>query len=327
MGAGHSPHPAHDHASHSHDHSHDHGHGHAGHGGHSHVPASFGRAFAIGITLNILFVLVEGGFGLASGSLALVADAGHNLGDVFGLLVAWGAVALGKVRPTGRFTYGLRGSSILAALLNGVLLMLAAGAIALAAVQRFGHPQPVMGTAMMAVAAIGIVVNGATAMLFLTGAKGDINIRGAFLHMAADAGVSAGVVIAGFAIGLTGWLWIDPVTSLVIVAVIVWSSWSLLKESVALSLDAVPAGIDAAAVEGHLANLPGVRAVHDLHIWPMSTTETAMTAHLVIPGGNGDDAFLHAVADAMRSRFGIGHTTIQIEQDAAACSLVDARLV
>ncbi|MCE7795738.1 cation diffusion facilitator family transporter [Sphingobium sufflavum] len=314
-------------AHHGHDHSHGHhGHHHGGHG-HSHAPASFGRAFAIGITLNIAFVLVEGGFGLLSGSLALVADAGHNLSDVFGLLVAWGAVALGKVRPSGRFTYGLRGSSILAALLNGLLLMLAAGAIALAAVQRFGDPQPVMGGTMMAVAGVGILINGATAWLFMAGAKGDINIRGAFLHMLADALVSAGVVVAGLAIGFTGWLWIDPVTSLLIVAVIVWSSWGLLKEAVALSLGAVPAGIDAGAVERHLAALPGVTAVHDLHIWPMSTTETAMTAHLVMPDGAGRDAFLLTVAEAMRQRFGIGHTTIQVEQDAAACTLGEARLV
>jgi cobalt-zinc-cadmium efflux system protein len=273
------------------------------------------------VALNLAFVIVEGGFGLLSGSLALVADAGHNLGDVFGLIVAWGAVALGKVPPAGRFTYGLRGSSILAALLNGLLLMLAAGAIALAAIQRFGDPQPVMSGMMMAIAGIGILINGATAMLFMAGAKGDINIRGAFLHMAADAAVSAGVVIAGLTIGLTGWLWLDPVTSLLIVAVIVWSSWGLLREAVALSLGAVPAGIDAGAVERHLAALPGVETVHDLHIWPMSTSETAMTAHLVMPDGRGQDAFLMTVAEAMRDRFGIGHSTIQIEQDAVACTL------
>ncbi|HEX7819933.1 MAG TPA: cation diffusion facilitator family transporter [Sphingobium sp.] len=315
------PRPRNEHGSHDHG-----GHNNGGHG-HSHAPASFGRAFAIGILLNMAFVLVEGGFGLLSGSLALVADAGHNLSDVFGLLVAWGAVALGRVRPTARFTYGLRGSSILAALLNGLLLMLAAGAIALAAVQRFGDPQPVMGGTMMAVAGVGILINGATALLFMAGAKGDINIRGAFLHMAADAAVSAGVVIAGLLIGVTGWLWLDPVTSLLIVAVIVWSSWGLLKESLALSLNAVPAGIDAAAVERHLATLPGVTAVHDLHIWPMSTSETAMTAHLVMPDGKGHDAFLLVVAEAMRARFGIGHTTIQVEHDASACTLGAARLV
>ncbi|MFT3967741.1 MAG: cation diffusion facilitator family transporter [Sphingobium sp.] len=319
MGAGHH---------HDHDHGHAHGHGHNhGHGGHHHAPASFGRAFAIGVTLNVVFVLVESGFGLFSGSLALVADAGHNLSDVFGLLVAWGAVALGKVRPSRRFTYGLQGSSILAALLNGLLLMLAAGAIALAAVQRFAEPQPVLGTTMMIVAAIGIVINGGTALLFLSGAKGDINIRGAFLHMAADAGVSAGVVLAGLGIRLTGWTWLDPVTSLLIVAVIIWSSWGLLKEAVALSLGAVPAGIEPHRVERYLAGLDGVKAVHDLHIWPMSTSETAMTAHLVMPGGNASDAFLHHVAEEMRRHFGIGHTTIQVERDAAACALEPAEVV
>ncbi|HEX7871658.1 MAG TPA: cation diffusion facilitator family transporter [Sphingobium sp.] len=318
------------HNHHDHDHGHDHGrsHGHAhGPGGHHHAPASFGRAFAIGIALNIGFVAVEGGFGILSGSLALVADAGHNLSDVFGLLVAWGAVALGKVRPSQRFTYGLQASSILAALLNGVLLMVAAGAIALAAVQRFGAPEPVMGSTMMIVAAIGILVNGGTALLFLSGAKGDINIRGAFLHMAADAVVSAGVVLAGFGIGLTGWLWLDPVTSLLIVAVIIWSSWGLLKEAVALSLGGVPSGIEPYRVEQHLAGLDGVRAVHDLHIWSMSTTETAMTVHLVMPGGAPDDAFLHRVAEEMRARFGIGHTTIQVERGAAACALEPAEVV
>lgn len=326
MGAGHDHHghSHHDHG-HSHDHGHDHGHAHGP--GHHHAPASYGRAFAIGVTLNILFVLAEAGFGLVSGSLALVADAGHNLSDVFGLLVAWGAVMLGKVRPSGRFTYGLQGSSILAALLNGVLLMLAAGAIALAAVQRFGEPQPVAEGPVMIVAAIGILVNGATAMLFMSGAKGDINLRGAFLHMLADAAVSAGVVVTAFLIGLTGWLWIDPATSLIIVAVIIWSSWGLLKEAVALSLGGVPAGINRYAVEQELASFDGVRAVHDLHIWPMSTSETAMTAHLVIPGGWPGDDFLHRVAERMRDRFGIGHATIQIERNAADCALEPAEVV
>ena len=299
------------------------GHDHAQAGGHhhAHAPASFGRAFAVGIFLNIGFVLVEGGFGLISGSLALVADAGHNLSDVFGLLIAWGAVALARVRPSQRFTYGLKGSSILAALLNGLLLMLAAGAIALAAVQRFATPQPVPGTTMMIVAAIGILINGATALLFFSGGKGDINIRGVVLHMAADAAVSAGVVVAGLGIRLTGWAWLDPVTSLLIVAVIIWSSWGLLREAVALSLGGVPSGIERDRVERFLAGLDGVRAVHDLHIWSMSTTETAMTAHLVMPAGNGSDRFLHRLAEEMHAHFGIGHITIQIERDAAACAL------
>lgn len=319
MGAGHH----HDHHGHDHDHGHGHSHGH----GHHHAPASFGRAFAIGVALNLIFVAVEGGFGLLSGSLALVADAGHNLGDVFGLLVAWGAVALGRVRPSARFTYGLRGSSILAALANGLILMGASGAIALAAIQRFGEPEPIMGTTMMIVAAVGILVNGATAMLFMAGGKSDINIRGAFLHMAADAAVSAGVVLAGLGIRLTGWHWIDPAVSLLIVGVIIWSSWDLLKEAVALSLNAVPARIEPYRVEQYLAGLDGVRAVHDLHIWPMSTSETAMTAHLVMPGGNVSDAFLHDVAEAMRAKFGIGHATIQVERNAAACALEPEEVV
>jgi cobalt-zinc-cadmium efflux system protein len=307
MGAGH------------HDHGHSHGHGH--HHGHDHAPKDFGRAFAIGVALNIGFVVVEAVFGILGNSLALLADAGHNLSDVFGLLIAWAAATLGRVLPSQRFTYGLRGSSILAALGNGILLMLAAGAIAFAAIQRFGDPEPVAGGMMMIVAGIGILINGGTALLFLSGSKGDINIRGAFLHMTADAAVSAGVVVAGLTIRGTGWLWVDPVTSLVIVAVIIWGTWGLLREAIALSLNAVPAGIDPAAVERHLASFTGVRAVHDLHIWPMSTTETAMTAHLVMPDGNGTDTFLHEVAEAMHSRFGIGHTTLQIERDAAACAL------
>jgi cobalt-zinc-cadmium efflux system protein len=315
MGAGH------------HDHGHSHGHGHGHHHGHDHAPKDFGRAFAIGVALNIGFVVVEVVFGIIGNSLALLADAGHNLSDVFGLLIAWGAATLGRVLPSQRFTYGLRGSSILAALGNGILLMLAAGAIAFAAIQRFGDPEPVAGGMMMIVAGIGILINGGTALLFLSGSKGDINIRGAFLHMTADAAVSAGVVVAGLTIRGTGWLWVDPVTSLLIVAVIIWGTWGLLREAIALSLNAVPAGIDPAAVERHLASFAGVRAVHDLHIWPMSTTETAMTVHLVMPDGNGTDTFLHEVAEAMHSHFGIGHTTLQIERDAAACALEPRHVV
>lgn len=318
-------------ADHHHHHHQDHGHGHGyGHDhahGHHHGPSSYGMVFAVGIALNVAFVAVELTFGLISGSLALLADAGHNLSDVFGLLVAWGAVMLGRRQPTTRFTYGLRGSSILAALVNAVVLMLAAGAIALEAIQRFSNPQPVAGGTVMFVAGIGILINGFTAMLFMSGRKTDINIRGAFLHMAADAAVSAGVVIAGLMIRSTGWFWLDPVTSLVIVAVIVWGTWGLLKESFAMALSAVPAGIDPQAVERRLASFDGVRAVHDLHIWPLSTTETALTAHLVMPDGNGRDAFLHEVAADMHSRFGIGHTTLQIERDAAACALEPRHVV
>ena len=306
-------------------HEHDHGDGPGHNQGHSHdhnhAPADFGRAFAIGIALNLGFVAIEAGYGFFANSLALLADAGHNLSDVLGLAIAWGAASLSKRRPTHRFTYGLRGSSILAALFNAVLLLLAAGAIGVEAVRRFGDPQPVAGTTVMVVAAIGIGVNAVTAWLFASGRKGDINVRGAWLHMMADAVVSVGVVAAGLLIRTTGWNWLDPVTSLAIVAVIVWSTWGLLRDSVAMSLDAVPPGIDRHAVEQHLAGLPGVERMHDLHIWPISTTEIALTAHLVRPEGSLDDAFLHDAAASLRARFGIGHATLQIERRAGACVL------
>ena len=293
-------------------HAHDHGQGHGNHG-HSHGPADFGRAFAIGITLNILFVAVEAAFGFLSGSVALLADAGHNLSDVLGLAVAWAGATLAKRAPSRRFTYGLRGSTILAALANALFLMIALGAIILEAVQRLADPQPVGGRTMIVVAAIGVVINLGTALLFARGRHGDINIRGAYLHMAADAGVSAGVVVAGIVILATGARWIDPVVSLVVAGFIFWSSWGLLKEALAMSLGAVPSGIDPEAVDGALAALPGVTAVHDLHIWPMSTTETVMTAHLVMPGGHPGDTFLHDVQHLMEERFGIHHVTLQIE--------------
>ena len=320
----------------AHDHSHAHaGHDHAAHGsrghaGHSHAPADFGRAFAIGIGLNVAFVLVEAGYGLASNSLALLADAGHNLSDVLGLAIAWGAAALGKRGPSGRFSYGLKRASILAALLNAILLLVAVGAISLEAVQRFGSPQPVASVTVMIVAGIGIVINTATALLFASGRSGDINIRGAFLHMAADAAVSAGVVLAGLAILATGWLWLDPAASLLIAAVILWSTWGLLRDSVALSLDAVPRGIDRAEVHAHLAALPGVVEVHDLHVWPISTTQTALTAHLVRPavaGNDDDDAFLQSAAHSITERFGIDHSTLQIERGRADCALAPDHVV
>lgn len=311
-------HGGHHHHHHGHGHGHERGHAHA----HGHASSGYGRAFAIGIVLNLAFVAIEATFGLISGSLALIADAGHNLSDVFGLVIAWGATVLTRRPPSRRFTYGLGQTSILAALVNAVVLMLAAGAIALEAVRRFADPQPVAGATVMIVAGIGIAINLGTALLFLRGRRHDINIRGAFLHMAADAAVSAGVVIAGLAVGVTGWLWIDPATSLLIVAVIVAGTWGLLKEALAMSLAAVPPGIDADAVRGHLAALPGVAAVHDLHIWAMSTTDTALTAHLVMPdAAQGDDAFLCATATGLRDRFGIGHATIQVERDARACAL------
>lgn len=310
-------HGGHHNSGHGHGHAHDHAHGH------SHAPASFGRAFAIGITLNLLFVMVEAFYGFASGSTALLADAGHNLSDVLGLVVAWTAWLLSQRKPTARYTYGLRGSSILAALLNALLLMVACGAILLEAAQRFADPAPVAGRTVMIVAGIGIVVNLGTALLFARGGKGDINIRGAFLHMAADAAVSAGVVIAGLATLKTGAHWIDPATSLLIVGVIVWSTWGLLRESLAMALAAVPNRIDPAEVTRALAAVPGVARVHHLHIWPTSTTEAAMTAHLVMPGGHPGDSFLRETAGMLNDRFAIDHATLQIERGDGPCHAGD----
>ncbi len=305
-------------AHHNHHHAagHDNGHGHHhGAGGHSHGPVNYGRVFGIGIALNLAFVGIEGFYGFVTGSMALLADAGHNLSDVLGLVIAWGAWRLSRRRPTARFTYGLRGSSILAALFNAVFLMVACGAIALEAIQRFSAPAPVSGGTVMIVAGIGIVINLGTALLFARGSQGDINIRGAFLHMAADAAVSAGVVIAGLLTLKTGATWIDPATSLVIVAVIVAGTWGLLRESLAMAMQAVPNRIDPGAVVRALGEVEGVARVHHLHIWPTSTTETALTAHLVIPDGHPGDAFLRATATMLHERFGIGHATLQIEQD------------
>ena len=293
-------------AGHSHNHAH----------GQDHAPADFGRAFAIGVLLNSAFVLIEAGFGLWSGSMALVADAGHNLSDVMSLLIAWGAAYMSARPASSRFTYGYKSSSILAALANAGLLLVALGAILFETIDRLFDPAPVEGWTMIAVAGVGILVNGATAMLFASGRKHDINIRGAFLHMAADALVSVGVVVAGVAILLTGELLVDPLTSLVIVAIIGWGTWGLLRDSVKLALLAVPDSIDEAAVRAYLAGLPGVGAVHDLHIWPMSNTETALTAHLVMPAGPPGDAFLHEVADVLEHRFRIGHATVQVETGA-----------
>lgn len=308
----------HNHAHHHHGHEHGHGHSHA------HAPADFGRAFAFGIALNIVFVAVEAGAGLITGSMALVADAGHNLSDVLGLVIAWGGATLAKRPPSKRFTYGLRGSTILAAMINALFLLVAIGAIALEAVQRFAHPQPVAGGAVIIVAAIGILINGATALLFIKG-HDDLNIRGAYLHMAADAGVSAGVVVAGIAILLTGAAWIDPAVSLVIACIIFWSTWGLLNDSVAMSLAGVPTRIDRDKVEIELLISPGVTRVHDLHIWPMSTTEVALTAHIVVPSGHPGDAFLDDIRQRLERNFGIHHVTIQIEAGAEArCRIAEA---
>lgn len=299
-----------------------HTHHHADHGGHVHAPASFGRAFAIGIALNAAFVVAEVVVGLGGHSVALLADAGHNCSDVLGLVVAWSATALSRRSPTARFTYGLGGSSILAVLFNAVVLLGVVGALSLEAVQRLLDPAPVQGGLVMIVAAVGVAINGITAVLFASGRHRDVNIRGAYLHMAADALVSFGVVAAGGLILLTGWLWIDPVASLIVNLVIVLGTWGLLRDSLALSLQAVPAAIDPGAVRADLAGRPGVAAVHDFHVWPMSTTETALTAHLVMPGGPPGDAFLMRAATDLRERFGIGHVTLQIEASAdCACPL------
>jgi cobalt-zinc-cadmium efflux system protein len=329
-GHSHGPHAHQEHAGHTHSHAHGHHHGHGhshGLGGHNHAPAHYDRAFAIGTALNIGFVIIEAIYGITANSVALLADAGHNLSDVLGLLLAWGASWLARRRPTASHTYGYGTSSILAALANAMVLLIAVGAIAVEAVGRFFDPQPVAGTAVMVVATIGIVINGITAWLFMGGKEGDLNIKGAYLHMAADAAVSRGVVIAPLIITRTGWQWIDPLTSLAIVAVIVLGTWGLLRESTNLALSAIPAGIDRDAVENYLAHLPGVTAVHDLHIWGISTTEVALTAHLVRPAAGADDGFLNQIACALRDHYGIGHATIQIEHDAADCELAPAEVV
>ncbi len=293
-----------------------------------HAPANFGRAFLIGIILNVGFVVAEVVYGVLGGSVALIADGAHNLTDVLGLAAAWLATVLARRAPTARFTYGLGRTTILAALLNAGLLLLATGAIFLEAVQRLVHPEPVAGVTVMIVAAIGIAINGISAWLFASGRKGDLNIRGAFQHMLADALVSAGVVVAALIITLTGWNRIDPLVSIVISGVIIFGTWDLLRQSVGMSLDAVPEGIDAAAVRGYLATLPGVAQVHDLHIWAMSTTETALTGHLVMPGIHPGDLFLRSTCEQLRQRFRIGHATLQIEIDAEGqCRLAPDNVV
>jgi cobalt-zinc-cadmium efflux system protein len=288
--------------------------GHApGAAGHVHAPAAFGSAFAIGITLNLGFVIVEVVYGILAHSLALVADAGHNLGDVLGLLLAWGATFLARTAPTERRTYGLRSSSILAALFNAILLLIAVGAIAWEAIRRFGNPTAVEPGTVIWVAFVGIAINGATALMFMSGRKRDLNIRAAFLHMVADAAVSLGVVIAGFLIIATNWLWIDPVISLVIAAVITWGTWGLLRDSANLALHAVPEGIEMAKVRQYLSSLPHVTEVHDLHVWPMSTTETALTAHLVRDVDDCDCALLEQASRDLHRKFEIQHATLQFE--------------
>ena len=303
----------------AHHHSH-HGHGHHDHGHHGHHhPGGHGPAFAIAIALNSLFVVAEVAAGFVSGSTALLADAGHNLGDVLTLVLAWGASIL-AARPAGPgFTYGLKSSSILAAIANAALLWVALGAVLLETLQRLWEPASVNGAQVMIVAGIGIAVNLVSALLFARGSRSDLNLRAAFMHLMADAVVSASVVLAGLGIMLTGLNWIDPLTSLIITLALGWASWGLLKDSLKMGLLAVPRLVDEDGVRNYLAGLPGVAAVHDLHIWGMSTTESALTAHLVMPAGSTGDSFLREIAEELEHHFQIHHTTIQIEQDAADC--------
>lgn len=280
---------------------------------HSHTQVDYNRAFIISVTLNSTFVIIEAVYGILANSLALLADAGHNLSDVLGLILAWIASLLARRPPTARRTFGLRRSSILAALLNASFLLVISGGIAWEAILRFREPAPVAGMTVIVVAAIGIAINTGSALMFLSGRDRDLNIKGAFLHLVADAAVSAGVVLVGIAIVLTGQLWFDPAVSLIVSAVIVAGTWQLFLEALNLVTDAVPAGIEPLAVRTYLAELPGVAEVHDLHIWAMSTTETALMAHLVIPNEHPGDAFLMEVAEGLHSRFSIEHTTLQIE--------------
>jgi cobalt-zinc-cadmium efflux system protein len=329
----HHDHHHHDHA--HHDHAHDHGHGkqqHSHHGhdhghGHGHHhhhgdPNTMGRAFAIAIVLNTVFVAVEFFYGFLANSTALMADAGHNLSDVLGLMLAWGAAILAKRLPNHRYTYGLRGSSMLAALFNAMLLMAACGGIAWEAVQQLARPDPVAGVTVSVVAGIGILINGFSAWLFMSGSKDDINIRGAYLHMAADAAISLGVLVSGLIIRYTSWNWLDPLVSMVIVVFIVASTWSLLTQSLRMMLAAVPDNVDRAAIEQFLRQQPGVSKVCDLHIWAMSTTENALTAQLVTPAGYPGDSFIDAISKELREEFSIQHSTLQLrtaEADMECC--------
>jgi len=296
----------------THHHSHDHSHHHA---------ANYDRAFAVGITLNVLFVLIETYYGWRSDSLALLSDAGHNLSDVLGLLMAWGGFYLARLRPSQKHTYGLGRATMMAALFNALILLIAIGGIVWEAIARFSHPVPIQGGIVMLVAAIGVVINGITAWLFMSGNKHDLNLRGAFLHMAADALVSLGVVIAGALFIWTGWAWLDPAISLVIALVILLSTWGLLRHSLHLSLDGVPASIELDSVRNYLTELSGVSAVHDLHVWAMSTSEIALTVHLVMPDGHPGDDFLCDVTGTLHHDFDIAHATIQVEAGDRPCTL------
>jgi cobalt-zinc-cadmium efflux system protein len=327
MAQAHAEHDHHDHARHDHG-AGGHGHAHHHHAHNHHGGADMGRAFAIGVGLNSVFVLVEAGAGFLSHSLALLADAGHNLSDVLALLLAWGASVLARRAPTPRRTYGLRKGTVLASLVNAVMLLLAVGAIVTESLHRFADPAIISTRLVMLTAGLGIVINTATALLFMRGSQGDLNVRSAFLHMASDAAVSLAVVIGAAAIALTGAQWIDPALSLAIAAVIVVGTWGLLRDSVNMALDAAPREIDVVAVRDWLCGLPGVAEVHDLHIWAMSTTETALTAHLVRPANEDGDQFLHAACEGLAARFNIHHATIQVERDGDhGCRLAPAEAV
>ena len=304
------------HAHHDHDHEPHHGHvGHAHDHAHHHAPANFDRAFAIGITVNILFVAIEAFYGWKVNSLALLADAGHNLGDVAGLVMAWGGALAGKLRPDARYTYGWKRASILAAFANALLLLVAMGSLAWEAIGRLNAPEPMQGFTVMVVAGIGIFVNLGTALLFMRGRHDDINIRGAYLHMASDALVSAGVVVVGALALATGWAWLDPAASLAIALVIVVGTWGLFRQSLRLMFDGVPEHIDLVAVRQMLEALPGVARVHDLHVWATGTSDVALTAHLVMPAGHPDDPFFESATHQLRDRFKIGHVTLQVVRE------------
>ncbi|WP_097461436.1 cation diffusion facilitator family transporter [Mangrovitalea sediminis] len=300
-------------------HHHEHGHGHD----HAHGAALLegnGRAFAIGIGLNTLYLVIETFYGLATGSMGLLADAGHNFSDVLTLLLAWGAAIMAKKSATFTHTYGFRRGTVLSALLSSILLLLALGAITLEAFQRLLSPHPVSGLVMIVVAGVGVVINTATALLFIKSQHHDLNMRGAFLHMAVDAAVSLGVVIAGLGIYFTGWLWLDPAISLLIVAIIFWGTWDMFRESLNLSVDAVPRKIDIRAISEYLATVPGVTGVHDLHVWALSTTDVALTAHLEVPSDFvAPDRWLANIIETLEDRYDIGHATVQVERADIGC--------
>lgn len=315
-------HDHHDHeheeqGAHAHHHEDEHHDDHHAHHHHSHElpPDGMNLRMAAAVGLNVAFVLIEGGFGFLSNSVALIADAGHNLSDVLGLLCAWGALILSRRRPGAKFTYGLGRSSVLAALANAVLLLLACGAIAFEALARIGSPPPVMGVTVMIVAAIGIVINGLSAWMLHAGSHGDLNRRSAYLHMLADALVSVGVLASGALISVTGFNILDPLVSLIIIAVILVSTWRLLRDSITLSLDGVPSSVNVSDVMSFLAGQRGVTDVHDLHIWALSTTNVALTAHLVVPEKGADESLLQDLTPSLKQRFRIHHATLQIERD------------